>query len=372
VKEETGDVITDEHFNWRRTIAQEFKMDGDDESKLSQEYPETASEAFQSTGLCAFPKRRLSTILVTTVRRPILVGEIDLKDRDTPKLRLVEWSQKEKPPSTQEIGGRLRVWEEPEEGEKYYVSADCAQGLRGGDFSCAQVVKIGHGMRPDVQVAEWHGWINPTPYARVLAALGYWYNKAEIACELNDIGKLTGSELWRILEYDVLYQWKHTDKIRNFMTDYLGWVTNHKNREEIIAKMREAIEDETIILRSEDLIEEMFDFGNDGGGGRFEGQTGHDDRVFAIMINNYCCHEADFGMASQRKKKTDKIKKERKAPYAMTDFSPVHDRPGSQESRLHTEYDVPVEYTNLVGRAVSERIGLLPNPVQDEDVWRNL
>lgn len=371
ILEENGDLISDGHFAWRRLVMAEFNVAGEDPDKFMQEYPETWRESFQASGLCAFDKRKLQIILNTTVRRPHYVGEIELKGKTQPVINLRRHDPHEEPPSTEQVGARLRLWEEPEDDATYYVSADVAMGS-GGDFSCAQVFKIGYGMEPDVQVAEWHGWISPTPFARVIAALGYWYNTAEIACELNDCGNLTGAELWRILEYENLYVWKHTDKMRNFMTDYLGWKTNSKNRNDLIVKMREAISEGTIILRSADLIEEMFDFGNDGGG-RFEGVTGNDDRVMAAMINRYCAHESDVGVETSKTgaKASDK-KKGRRIPLAATDFSPVHDRPESQEGKLYHDYDVPAEYTALISRAVAERRGLLPNREDDGDGWMNL
>jgi len=378
---ENGDDIPDGHFAWRREVMAEFNLKGEDPEKFMQEYPETWRESFQSSGICAFDKRKLQIALNTTVRRPDYVGEIELEGRRRPVVTLAEHDPHEEPPDTEEVGARLRVWQSesqrgtdqigPEEDALYYIAGDVAMG-NGGDFSCAQVFKIGYGMVPDEQVAEWHGWISPTPYARVLAALGYWFNGAEIACELNEVGRITGTELWRILEYEKLYQWKHTDKIKNFLTDYLGWVTNSKNRGELIVKMREAISDGSLILHSADLIEEMFAFGNDGGG-RFEAVTGHDDRVCAAMICRYCSHESDSGIESSRETKAkSNNKRQRMVPLAMTEFSPVHDRPNSQEGRLYREYDVPAEYVSLVSRSVADRRGLLPNFDDDGDGWMNL
>lgn len=368
---ENGDAIPNEHFAWRREVMAEFNLKGEDPDKFMQEYPETWRESFQSSGLCAFDKRALQYMLNTTVERPVYVGEIRLEGKRKPVIDLVEHDPREEPPTTEEIGGRLRVWRMPEDGEEYYLGADVAMG-NGGDFSCAQVLRIGRGMEPDEQVAEWHGWISPTPFAGVLAALGYWYNGCEIACELNDCGGITGSELWRILEYERLYVWKHTDKIKNFMTDYLGWKTNSKNRDDLIVKMREAVSEKTITLRSADLIEEMFDFGNDGGG-RFEAVVGNDDRAMAAMICRYCAHEADTGVQSGRRSKVDVAKKgKRPAPYGMTDWSPIHDRPNSQEGLLHREHGVPAEYVALVSRSVPDRMAIMRSDNDDGEGWMRL
>lgn len=371
IQREEGAMIPDGHFAWRRVVVEEFSLQGEDPDKFMQEYPETPTEAFQSSGLCAFDKRKLQIILNTTVRRPDFVGEIGLEGRTEPVVQLHPHDPHEEAPSTEIVGCRLRVWEQPESGRTYYVSADVAQGIKGGDYSCIQVIRIGHGMEPDEQVAEWHGWISPTPFSRVLAAIGYWYNEAEIACELNEFGRTTGTELWRILEYEKLYQWKHNDKIKNFLTDYLGWVTNGKNRDELITKMREAIADENYIIRSEDLISEMFDFGNDGGG-RFEAVTGHDDRVMSAMIGRYCAHESDSGFQPSKSKSEVKKRPGRPRPLAMTEFSPIHDRPRSEQGRLYYDYNVPPEYVAMVSRPVAQKSGLLRDLGDDADGWRRL
>src|SRR5208337_3545816 len=64
-----------------------------------------------------------------------------------------------------------------------------------------------------------------------------------------------------------------------FMTDYFGWFTNSKTRDLIIAKFREYMDENMIILRSEWLIDECLDFSSVEGS-RFEGQATHDDRCF--------------------------------------------------------------------------------------------
>ena len=298
VQEDDGIEIPLDHFNWRRRKAQEFSSVQGDDSKLGQEYPESWLESFQATGVCAFSKKKLQSMLDTTCEKPKEVGEIDLRNGRDPVVSLRELAKGEKPPLAEFAGARLRVWERPEEGESYYLGADVAQGIPGADYSAVQVIRIGHAMEPDVQVAEWHGWETPTTFAHYIAALGLWYNECQVAVECNGIGNITNTELTRVIEYENVFQWKKYDKIKNFITDFLGWFTDHKTRDMIVVKMNEAVRDNTIIVRSEALIEEMFDFGNDGGS-RFEAQSGHDDLAFAMMICRFCAHDSDYGMKAQ-------------------------------------------------------------------------
>jgi hypothetical protein len=364
VLEETGYWITDEQLYWRRCQMQMFRAVGR-EYKFYQEYPAaTWREAFQSSGLCAFDRSKLQKIIEAHCRPPRLVGEIDLRPPKQVELRLRRHDPRQRPPEQRHAGSRLWVWEEPEEDARYYIGADIAYGIEGGDFSCAQVIKVGFGAVPDVQVAEWHGYITPTPFARVLAALGYWYNNAEISPECNDVGKTTAHELFRVLDYPNLYRWKHLDKIKNYFTDWFGWETNAKSRGFIINKMREAVDEGTIILHSEPLVDQMMEFGAEEEGARFEGQGVHDDRVMAIMIAHFCAHEDQWAAEGGWNMPKKKTSEQSGADYYNTDWSPAWD--GSR----FPEADVRLEPTE--GAAPPEEFVLHQSATAEEqEEWKN-
>jgi hypothetical protein len=302
IKETANFVLSDEQVYWRRQKIQEFAtLNRGDESKFYQEFPSSSwQESFQGSGICAFNKRALQMIRETTSAPPRFYGEIDLTQSssgnwDVPRIRLTQ--VKKRPdgsipliPPAENPGSRLYVWEEPIPGAIYNIAADVAHGVYGGDYSCAQIIRLGSGPSPDVQVAEWHGWINPTPYGDVLAALGYWYNTAQLCIECNDVGLATNNQVMLFREYPNLFRWKNYDKIKHRFTDFLGWYTNVKTRDQIIAKFREFIDDRMITLRSEELLDECLDFSSVDDG-RFEGQSTHDDRVFAMMIAIFCAHD---------------------------------------------------------------------------------
>lgn len=314
VKKKSGYEISDETFNWRRAKIREFiKLEGDEWS-FFQEYPSNAMEAFQGSGICAFPKRLLQGILESQCNDPIWFGEIEYKHEglgatNKYKLLLTEVKSGIDLPKQEAYGGRMYVWEKPTPEDAYYIAVDVAHGVEGGDYSCIQVLKIGHGPEPDEQVCEWHGWINPTPLAHVAAAIGYWYNTAQIAVECNDVGVATNNELFRILEYENIYRWKHVDKIKNFLTDHMGWYTNHKTRDTIISKTREAIMEKTLVLRSVKLLDQMMDFSSEDGG-KFEGQNTKDDRVMSLLICRYCAHDSDYGKSASSQPRTGRYREE--------------------------------------------------------------
>lgn len=388
--EESKAIVPLEHFKWRREKINEYiAMEGDD-STFYEQYPMNWLEAFQASGLCAFNKKILITMM-SKCRQPEYFGEIDLgQDDKTPEPHLTKVAKEAHRPAEiplqEHYGGRLRVWKLPEDGENYYIGADVAQGVKGGDFSAAYVMKIGRGPESDEFVAEFHGWINPTPYARVLAALGYWYGNAEIAVECNDIGLKTSLDLLKTLEYPNLFRWKHYDKIKNFLSDFMGWYTNSKTRDLLISAMRESTDDGTIVIYSEDLIEEMQDFGAEEIGARFEGQEGNDDRTFGAMITKFCAHDSDYGKQAAAKSRAPGDKESViKADYQNTAFSVSEDKhrlqksnesayfggtTSTNESNLSFVRQMPIQ-----GR--DEELGVYTGLNQeivenDDSTWRNL
>lgn len=353
VEEKTQIRITDEQFYWRRKKMEEFAALQGNEYKFYQEYPSaTWMEAFQGSGICAFNRRKLQHILETQCVDPYWYGEIELEikgEKKNPKVRLVELYEKNSDGTygatdkegvtrgkrneiillpQEEYGSRLYLWEPPQESETYYIGVDVAHGVPGGDFSVAQVLRIGHRMEPDVQVAEWRGWINPGPWGHVVSALGFWYNGAQLSIECNDVGQATNAEVMRVIQYENLFRWKHYDKVKNFMTDFFGWFTSVKTRPLIISKFREYMDTRPpmIILRSEWLIDECLDFSAAEGSTRFEGQATNDDRVMALMIALFCAHDSEWGVeAALKPRKKDPVDPMRVKDFINSDFSPVHD-----------------------------------------------
>jgi hypothetical protein len=293
VKKEEHFEIPDTFWNFRRTRMRAAKRSGTKAGFL-ESYPLTPTEAFQSSGLCAFDSDSLEWQSMNKICKPLFAGEISLVSMEPPRINTADIM----PVGDDEIlprrksgrgGKRLHVWEMPEKESTYYVSADVALG-NGGDYSVCNVYRAGMGMEPDTQVATWWGWIPPKKYAHVVAAIGIFYNNAEVAVEYMKDGITTGNEL-RDFDYPNLYrpQWK--DKITNQASNYLHFVTNSKTRDEIIGCMNEALLDHTVILRDADMLDEMIDFAAMETGGRSEGQGNNDDGPMTGMIGLYCLRE---------------------------------------------------------------------------------
>lgn len=304
--------LEDEQLQWRRNKCTEFiAADGNDE-RIYQEFAGNPTEAFIQSGLCAFNKRMLQFQTNQCVRQPKWEGEIYLKqDNKSPRIAKVR-------------DGKFQVWEWPIRNEIYYVSGDPSLGVPNADFSCIQVLKIPKDPRtPIEQVARWHGLCGTPEFAKIMVAIGYLYNKAEVAPECNTFQNII-SDIVRVYDYPNWYRWTSDDKVKGLYSNFMGWVTNSRTRPAMISKFREAINEVTILIRSADDINECYDFGDVEGNGdskRFEAIHGHDDALFALMIGYYISTKLQPRLSDiDENAPTDP-----NATRQNTDYSPLHD-----------------------------------------------
>jgi hypothetical protein len=114
------------------------------------------------------------------------------------------------------------------------------------------------------------------------------------------------------------------DKAKNAFSNFIGWLTTFRNKNELISRFRQALNEWTVIIRSEDDMSEMFDFVEiDDGSETFAAKNGtHDDATMAIMICYYC--------ATQLRPRLDSDLKEDKpsqdVDFQNTDYSLMYDK----------------------------------------------
>jgi hypothetical protein len=287
VKEREGITIPFGFFKWRRVeIADCIAATGSDETH-KESYPLNPTEAFISSGFCAFPRKELDRQLRENCKDPAMVGEIEYMSQTMPPITHLHKPSEDEVADKPDRSNRFWVWDEPEPEHdlcEYYVAADVGGTGESNDYSAAAVYRLGYGHEPDVQVAEWHGHINASHFAKVLAAIGLWYHTAEIAVEYARDGITTGNELQWVLDYEALYRWKRLDRIGNTLTLHTHWITNAQTRDDAINRMGERLLDHTIIVRSRHALEEMRDFGRYEGETKAAGIDNADDLVLAHLI----------------------------------------------------------------------------------------
>ena len=295
VRKEEKWEIQPEFWNWRRKrIKASISRTGFPYAHY-ESYPITPEEAFQSSGMGAFPRHKLDEQQQKNVKKPEWVGEIVYQGKGAiPKLLLNHMLDKEGnyidvALEKRELTNRLYVWEQPNPSASYYLGCDVGDGILGSDFTVVEIFRAGYGMEPDTQVAEWVGYEPPIAFAKILYSLGWWYNQSEIAVEYAKEGTATANELAMGLEYPKLYVPRHPDKTGNQLTRYIHWQTTGKTKPYLMTRMNESLLEDSIVIRSQYLLDELRRCVKDASS--FAGLGGHDDAAVAACIAHYCMRE---------------------------------------------------------------------------------
>jgi hypothetical protein len=295
VKKNTGFEISKETINWMRKTKEEFIATDGDDMLFGQEFPMVAEDAFQNSIISAIPRGIINRYSKRTVQ-PKWVGEISFDfNKWEPRLHMRELNKGEEAlyPETED---RLHIWEKRQTGERYCIGVDVALGQKGADYSSCTVMKISSNAQLDEEVAQWHGYMDPHNLTDIVLALGWYYNEALVAIEVNGFGMATNTRLMREYEYENIYRFKRMDRLKHFMTDIVGWWTDYKSKRTLISFLSKMMLDDQVIIRDKYLIDELRDFTEYGA----EGEGAHDDYVISAMIALYCGHEGEFTERRQR------------------------------------------------------------------------
>jgi hypothetical protein len=264
--------LDDDQLYWRR---REIARDGLD--IFHQEYPCTADEAFLTSG------------------RPVFNAELlhRLKARDVkPICRMaVEPAADGSHKVVEHPRGELLVYRKREDNGTYYIGADVAVGIKDpekSDWCVAQVLDS-----EKRQVAMWRGQVTPDYYAKVLNALGYYYNVAMIAPERNGHGLLVCVRLWKDLNYPNCFTDLREGEIADRETLNIGFQTNVASKPLIIDKLRGEVREQQITLYDQTTLSEMLSFVVTESGKMEADQGCYDDTVMALAIANHI-HEGRF------------------------------------------------------------------------------
>lgn len=198
------------------------------------------------------------------VTEPQAVGELEIDARGNVKF-------------VDNPRGYLKIWEMPKHDKAYAVGGDVGLGV-GGDPSCAQVLS----MQGLDQCAEISGQLNPELFGTISMRLAKFYNNAWLGIEANSFGIAAIDSIKR--SYNKLYYRYRVDQRSDTKTKQLGWWTDTKTKPIMISDMARAINEQSIIIRSSDCLDELSTYviGSDGNANAELGC--HDDRPVALMI----------------------------------------------------------------------------------------
>lgn len=212
---------------------------------------------------------------------------------DIPTLQWYEKTQSREPHEKRMFDKGYWIFEYPQPGKSYMISADVARG-DAADFSACQVLDI----ETMEQVAEYKGKLPTKEYARLLMTIGTEYNTALVVVENANVGWAVIQEIidnnYPNLFYssaDLQYvdvEAQMTNKINSEerkMTP--GFTTSNKSRPLLISKLESYIRNKEPILHSKRLIEELnvFIWKVTGSSAKAEAMTGYnDDLVMSLAI----------------------------------------------------------------------------------------
>jgi len=195
----------------------------------------------------------------------------------------------EEPIEKRGIDGNLWIWKPPNYTRDYIVCADVGRG-DSADFSAFHVIDVEN----VEQVAEYKGKLGTKDFGNMLVSISTEYNDALLIIENNNIGWATIQQVidrdYPNLFYtskDLKYidiQHQMTNKYRAQEKNMVaGFTTTMKTRPLIIAKLEEFFREESVVVRSNRLIDELFTFIYNNN--KAEAMTGYnDDLVMSFAI----------------------------------------------------------------------------------------
>ena len=189
------------------------------------------------------------------------------------------------------IDSNYWIWQPPNYTKNYVVSADVSRG-DGTDYSAFHIIDV----ESLEQVAEYKGKISTQDFGNMLVNVASEYNNALLVVENNNIGWAAIQQVIdreypnlfytsKDLQYvDVQHQMtnKYRSQERNMVP---GFSTTSKTRPLIVAKLEEMFREESVVVHSQRLIDELFVFIYNGN--RAEAMQGYNDDLvmsFAIAL----------------------------------------------------------------------------------------
>lgn len=261
LKKRFPNKVTDEKLVWRRSMISTLGSEPghEPEELFEQEFPATPDEAFLKSGNPIFPAQHLANYKSRAIA-PIAVGNIvglppnEIFD-ETPN-------------------GYVKLWDFPAIEDQFIIFADVGQF---SDYCSAHVVN----KKDWRMVAHFHGRIRANAFGGELQRLGYFFNKAMIGVEINNMGQSTIDRLIE-LNYPNLYTRKRLEKKTKKVVDEFGWLTSNKTKPLIIGYGQEIIRLEQAEIPDLDTLNELGTYIKNEDGSMGASPGNFDDRVISF------------------------------------------------------------------------------------------
>ena len=180
---------------------------------------------------------------------------------------------------------RVDVYDRPRPHMRYVMATDLAEGLIDGDWTTCHVICVD----TSSVVAKFKGRIEPGPWGKILAWLGYWYNTAVINWEHNMQGAAVEDRLNQMHYPNRAPRYSFAGRQEKALKQF-GFRTTGESKHAIIQDLRDALGDGVLVMPDQETYDELANFGylrKEAGTARLRGLgalTGHDDLVMSLAI----------------------------------------------------------------------------------------
>lgn len=181
------------------------------------------------------------------------------------KIEFYKQTYVKEPIAREEFDGNLWIWEYPSPGRSYIVAADVSRG-DGMDYSAYHVLDS----ETSTQVAEYKGKVDTKQFGDMLVSISTRYNDALLIPDNSNIGWSTIQQIidreYRNLFYmskDLKYvdvQHQLTEIAKSTKNMVPGFMISAKTRPLIIAKLKEYIHSDSIVIQSSRFVKELETF----------------------------------------------------------------------------------------------------------------
>ena len=193
-------------------------------------------------------------------------------------IKFYEQTHCAEPSERRGFDSNLWIWEQPDFSKTYMVTADVARG-DGKDYSTFHVIDI----ESVTQVAEYKGQLGTKEFGNLLVAISTEYNDALLVIDNRNVGWATIQTVMERGYKNLYYSPRNeSDYASSYNPNYdnstnmvPGFTITTRNRPMIISKFSEYLNDNSCIIHSKRLLEEMkvFTWRN----GKPEAQYGYND-----------------------------------------------------------------------------------------------
>jgi hypothetical protein len=183
---------------------------------------------------------------------------------------------------------RLDVYDIPRPHLRYVIGADLAEGGLSGDWTTCHVICVDN----STVVAKLKGKIEPGPFGKYLAWIGYWYNTATLNWEFNMQGAAVKDRLDQMRYRHVAIRESFSGRIDKVLNQ-VAFRTSGDSKHVVISDLRDSLADDVLVVKDRETYEELLNFGylkKNAEWSRFKGMgalSGHDDLVISLAIAWY-------------------------------------------------------------------------------------